>query len=240
MRNAEGLRIQGFVADCVALLRIQLGQETVRIGPGFGFGFTHDDMRAEAIFQRPSKFCRARGHVFDKVLCALNRFWPHQIHIATFGSSVFSRGRETTEVQRRTFAADGLHARGIEIDFIMFAINRQMFAIQQCLEDLHRLDRPAIARFAVHLVTRQVRRDDVDVQPPTRNLVQRGNLPRQLRGPAFANTHRHQQLDTRGQRRNGAGKSSGIQPKRVARGKQYIVEPALFRGEHDIAAMLPT
>ena len=197
-------------------------------------------MAAETIFQRPPELRGARGHVVDQVLRALHRFGPHQVDIAPFGRRFLGRGRKPTEIEGRAFAADGLHPWRVEVDLVMLAIDGQMLAIQQRLQDMHRLHRAAIAGFAVHLVAGQVGRDDVDVQPPARNLVQRRDLPRQLRGPAFTDAHRHQQLDPRRQHRNRTRKGRGVETKRIARRQQDIVKSALFGVQNDIAAMLPT
>ena len=88
MRNAEGLGVERFVADGLALIGVKLGQQAVGISAGLSLGFAHDNMCAETIFQRATKFGGPGCHVVDQILGTLHRFGPHQIDVATFSSGV--------------------------------------------------------------------------------------------------------------------------------------------------------
>ncbi len=115
----------------------------------------------------------------------------------------------------------------------------ERLAVEQGLEDPHRLDRAGVARRGGHRFARHVGGDDVDLQSATRHPVDRGDLARELRWPGFADAHRHQQIDPARRGGDRSGEGGGVDAQRITGRQQHIVEPAGFRLHDDVAAMLP-
>ena len=196
-------------------------------------------MRAVAEAQRPAIGGGARGHVGDDAGNDLLPVGPHQEHVRLLRRRIARRRRQTAEIQQRGLARRHADARWIDLQLPERAVMIERLPIQQRLQYPHRLDRAGIARARCQRLAGQVGRNDVDRQPPAQHPVDRRDLPRQLRRPAFADPHRHQQRHPPQHRRDRGGKGGGVDPQRIARRQQDIVEPAAFGLQHDVAAMLP-
>jgi hypothetical protein len=196
-------------------------------------------MRAIPEFEGTSLFSSAGAHIGDDIAHLVHRVRPHQVDIGSLRRSIASDGRQTTEIERRTFARQRRHPRRREVESVELTLELKVLTVQHGLEDIHRLNSALIAGNAVHHFTRQIRRDDVDSQPPAQNAVECRNPPRQLRRPVFANADGHQQTDLPDQRRNGGREHGRIHAQRITGRQQDVIIAAFVSGQHDIAAMLP-
>ena len=206
---------------------------------GLRLCLAHDDVDAVAELQRAAALGGAGGHVGDDFLHLVHRVGPHQIHIGSFGSRFARVFGQAAEIERRALAGNGLHVWRRQLQLVELALVVERVAVEQRLQNLHHLDRAVIAWLGGQHFARHVGRDDVDGEAATQDLIERGDLAGQLRRPGFAHADRHQQADAMGERGDGTGKHLGVDAKLIARWQQDIVEPALFGGHHDIAAMFP-
>src|SRR5580693_7700735 len=71
------------------------------------------------------------------------------------------------------------------------------------------------------------------------HLIDRGELPGELRGPHLTHPHGDQELHPAQQRGDPGGERYRVDPHRVAGGQQQVVVSGLLRAERDIAAVFP-
>jgi hypothetical protein len=178
-------------------------------------------------------------HIRDDRRDLALRAGPHQIDIAALGGGLARIGRQASEIEQWRLARNGADARRIEFQLPELAIMIDGFAIEQAAQDGHRLARAGVALTRAQRLARHLRGDDVDLQPPAQHPVDGGDLPGQLRRPAFADAHRHQQGKAAQHGGDPGGKGRGVDPQIVTRGQQDVVEARAFGLKHDVAAMLP-
>ena len=111
--------------------------------------------------------------------------------------------------------------------------------IEQRLDRTEVFGGAPITGFAWKRLTGYVGRDCIDGEPPCGNILQCGDLPRQLRGHHFARANRKQQLDSLGDNACRRRKCCCINTKLETRWQQYVVEAVFFGTQHNVAAVQP-
>ena len=110
---------------------------------------------------------------------------------------------------------------------------------QQESQRIHGLRRALVTHRSRLHSTRKIRRDDVDGQPSLEHLIERGDLPGELRGPELTTTHGQQETNPSGQRGHASGEGRGVDAERVSRRQKDVVVPERLGPQHDVATMRP-
>ena len=139
-------RIERFGADRRARGGIELRQQAIGRRARLGFGLANDHMGAVAEAQRAAMLVGAALHVGDDRGDIFLPVGPHQEDVAALRRRFARILAQAAEIQQRRLARERADARRIDLQLPEFAVMVERLAVQQRLQDMHRLDRAGVTR----------------------------------------------------------------------------------------------
>jgi hypothetical protein len=237
--GSRGAGVQGPAADRLPGAVIEPGNQALRGGPGFGLGGADDDVGPVAEPELAAVAGGAGSHVRQDGPDSGQRVGPHQKHVRGLGGDLAGCFGQAAEIERRAAAPDRAQPRRVQCDVHEFTVEVDWLAVEQVPQNLYDLQGAAVPGSRFQALAGQVGGDDIDRQAPVEQLIDRGELPSELRRPHLPHPHRDQQLHPAQQRGDPGGERDRVDAHRVARRQQQVVVSGLFRAERDVAAVFP-
>ena len=176
-------------------------------------------------------------HVCDGLAHRGDGVGPGQEDVGLLGRDLLGVVAEPAEVEGWAGAGHRADPGGVEFQIHEVAVEVDRFAVQQCAEDLHPLQRPLVPRGRFERLPRDVGGDDVDGQATVQHLVDGGQLPGQLWNPHLAHAHGAQQLHVADLGGDRAGEGDGVDSQLIAGRQQDVVVAGPVRRQGDVAAV---